>query len=506
MEGTVLKKVKKQKPLGRGAGILLPVSCLPSDYGIGSLGKAAYDFVDFLAAAGQSYWQVLPLGPTGYGDSPYQSFSAFAGSPYYIDLQTLVEDGLLRQSEAKAPDWGERPDWVDYAKLYKNRFEVLKKAWSRSGWQKDPAFGSFCEENRFWLEDYALFMALKDSFDGLSWQSWPEEIRLREPAALQKCRERLKEQTAFWQYVQYLFFTQWQKLKAYANGKGVQIIGDIPIYVSMDSADVWANVSLFQMDKSRRPLAVAGVPPDLFSATGQLWGNPLYDWRAMEADGFDWWKKRMAASAGWYDLIRIDHFIGIVNYYSIPAGEKTAMNGRWMPGPGEKLLSAITPALGGKRIIAEDLGVVTPPVRRLLRKSGYPGMKLMEFAFDSTSANEYLPCHFEKNTVVYGGTHDNETLAGFFGPGQKRRMLQFARRYLNVSRNAQIPWELIRAGYASCADTVIFQLQDFLGLGNEARINTPSTLGGNWCWRLVPGQLAGGLADRIEELVKLYDR
>lgn len=498
--------MKKQKPLGRGAGILLPVSCLPSDYGIGSFGRAAYDFVDFLAAAGQSYWQVLPLGPTGYGDSPYQSFSAFAGNPYYIDLQALVEQGLLSRQEAQSPDWGARLDWVDYEKLYKNRFGVLKTAWSRSGWEKDSDFGSFCEKNSFWLGDYALFMALKDSFEGVDWQSWPEEIRLRQPAALRSCRDRLKPQISFWQYVQYLFFTQWQKLKSYANQKKIQIIGDIPIYVAMDSADVWANSQLFQMDENRRPLAVAGVPPDLFSSTGQLWGNPLYDWNAMERDGFSWWKKRMAASAGWYDLIRIDHFIGIVNYYSIPAGETTAMNGRWVPGPGEKLLDAITPVLGGKKIIAEDLGVVTPPVRRLLKKSGYPGMKLMEFGFDSTSANEYLPCHFEKNTVAYGGTHDNETLAGFFGPGQSRKMLRFARQYLNVSQNVQIPWGLIRAGYASCADTVIFQLQDFLGLGNQARINTPSTLGGNWCWRLVPGQLDGSLAVRIRDLAKLYDR
>lgn len=499
-------KMKKQKPLGRGAGVLLPVSCLPSDYGIGSFGQAAYDFVDFLSAAGQRYWQVLPLGPTGYGDSPYQSFSAFAGNPYYIDLQTLVEQGLLRRSEAQAPDWGTRPDWVDYAKIYKNRFAVLKKAWSRSGWEQDPDFSSFCEKNSFWLEDYALFMALKDSFEGQPWQSWPKEIRLRQPAALQSYKDRLKGETAFWQYLQYLFFTQWKKLKDYANKKKIQIIGDIPIYVAMDSADVWANSGLFQMDEDRQPLAVAGVPPDLFSSTGQLWGNPLYDWSAMERDGFSWWKRRIAASADWYDLIRIDHFIGIVHYYSIPAKEKTAMNGRWVPGPGEKLLAAITPALGGKRIIAEDLGVVTPQVRRLLRKSGYPGMKLMEFAFDSSSANEYLPCHFEKNTVVYGGTHDNETLAGFFGPGQSRKMLQFARRYLNVSQNVQIPWGIIRSAYASCADTVIFQLQDFLGLDNRARINTPSTLGGNWCWRLVKGQLGGGLAVRIQEMVKLYDR
>ncbi|MDD3193734.1 MAG: 4-alpha-glucanotransferase [Oscillospiraceae bacterium] len=497
---------KKQKPLGRGAGVLLPVFCLPSDYGIGAFGREAYDFVDFLAQAGQRYWQVLPLGPTSYGDSPYQSFSAFGGNPYFIDLNVLIERGLLRKEEAQGLDWGLRPDWVDYEKLYAHRFLVLKKVWFRSGCAQDADFRSFCAENKAWLEEYALFMALKDQFGGREWQLWPEEIRLRQPEAIRECRERLNGEIEFWQYVQYLFFAQWSSLKAYANRKGISIIGDIPIYVAMDSADVWVNGSLFQLDDSHHPTAVAGVPPDLFSSTGQLWGNPLYDWQAMERDGFSWWKARMSASAALYDLIRIDHFIGIVNYYSIPAGEETALNGRWMQGPGEKLLNAIGPALGSKRIIAEDLGVVTPAVRRLLRRTGYPGMKLMEFAFDSDSANENLPCYFDKNLVAYGGTHDNETLAGFFGPGQSRKMLRFARRYLNVSQNVQIPWALIRAGYASCADTVVFQLQDFLGLENHARINTPSTLGGNWCWRLTKGQLHDDLAVRIRELAELYGR
>ena len=498
--------MKKQKPLGRGAGVLLPVSCLPSDYGIGTFGREAYCFVDFLAAAGQRYWQVLPLGPTGYGDSPYQSFSAFAGNPYYIDLQALTQQGLLLPGEAEEPDWGLRPDWVDYAKLYANHFSILKKAWLRSGWEQDTAFLSFCEKNKGWLGDYALFMALKGCFDGRQWQAWPEEVRLRRPAALAEYRERLQQEISFWQYVQYLFFSQWEKLETYANQNGISIIGDIPIYVAMDSADVWVEGDLFQLDESRRPTAVAGVPPDMFSATGQLWGNPLYDWQAMERDGFAWWKARMSSSAALYDLIRIDHFIGVVNYYAIPAGENTAMNGQWMPGPGEKLLDAITPVLKGKKIIAEDLGVVTPAVRRLLKKSGYPGMKLMEFAFDSDSSNENLPCHFEKNMVIYGGTHDNETLAGFFGPGQNRQMLRFARRYLNVPQNVQIPWALIRSGYASCADTAVFQMQDFLGLDNRARINTPSTLGGNWCWRLVKGQLNGDLAVKIRDLTELYGR
>ena len=496
----------KQKPLGRGAGVLLPVFCLPSEYGIGSLGREAYRFVDFLERAGQRYWQVLPLGPTSYGDSPYQSFSAFAGNPYLIDLQVLIEKGLLTRQEVETADWGQRPDTIDYAKLYAHRFAVLQKAWARGGCESDEGFAAFCEKEKEWLEDYSLFMALKDHFGGREWQAWPEQIRLRRPQAVAQWQTRLARECSFWNYVQYLFFDQWGRLKRYANQKGIQIIGDIPIYVAMDSADVWVNGDLFQLDGSRRPTAVAGVPPYLFSATGQLWGNPLYDWDAMEKDGFAWWKRRMASCARFYDLIRIDHFIGIVHYYAIPAGEDTAQNGKWVPGPGEKLLAAISTALGGKQIIAEDLGSVTPAVRRLLAKSGYPGMKLMEFAFDSDGKNENLPAYFEKNTVVYGGTHDNETLAGFFGPGQSRNMLRFARRYLHVSQNRQIPWAVIRAGYASCADTVIFQLQDFLGLDNRARINTPSTLGGNWCWRLTKGQLSGELADRMRELTALYGR
>lgn len=498
--------LKKQKSLGRAAGTLLPVSCLPSPYGIGAFGKEAYAFVDFLEKAGQRYWQVLPLGPTSYGDSPYQSFSAFAGNPYFIDLDLLVEEELLTRREVVSYSWGIRPDWVDYGKLYENRFLVLRQAFSRSGWEQKKEYEDFCKENREWLDDYSFFMALKEHFEGKEWLAWPEDIRLRRPTALGTYRLLLKEQIPFWQFVQYLFYRQWNRLKTYANQKGIRIIGDIPIYVAMDSADVWVNSEQFQLDAQGNPTAVAGVPPDLFSSTGQLWGNPLYDWDAMEKDGFTWWKRRMSASAGLYDLIRIDHFIGIVNYYAIPAGEETACKGKWIPGPAEKLLAAIAPVMGEKKIIAEDLGVVTPQVRQLLEKSGYPGMRLMEFAFDTDGTNENLPCHYDKNLVAYGGTHDNETLAGFFGTGQNRSVLQFARRYLGVAQNVQIPWGIIRAAYASSADTVVFQMQDFLGLSNHARINTPSTLGSNWCWRLVKGQLTDDLAVKIKELTELFGR
>lgn len=503
-------QLKKQKPMPRGAGVLLPVSSLPSPYGIGTFGRAAYDFVDFLSAAGQSYWQVLPLGPTSYGDSPYQSFSAFAGNPYFIDLDLLAEQGLLTREEVRAHDWGDglpapgSPSKVDYDKLAASRFEVLRQAYARS--RRDaPDYPAFCEENAGWLCTYAEYMALKTAFGSRPWAEWPQGLRLRRPEALKAYRAKLAEEIGFWLFCQYQFYTQWRALKAYANAKGVQIIGDIPIYVALDSADVWANGELFQLDAARRPTAVAGVPPDMFSATGQLWGNPLYDWEAMERDGFSWWKDRMRASARLYDVIRIDHFIGIVRYYAIPAQEETALRGTWKAGPGKKLAEAFCEVLGGAKIIAEDLGAVTPAVRRLRKQAGYPGMKLMEFGFDTGPENENLPIHFEPNCVAYGGTHDNETLTGFF-TSKKAKELAFAKRYLQVRRRREIPNAIIRAAYASVADTVIFQIQDLLGLDNSARINRPSTIGGNWEWRLLQGQIPDGLAPRLSALARTYGR
>lgn len=498
-------RLKKQKPLSRGAGVLLPVSSLPSPYGIGTFGRAAYDFVDFLKKAGQTYWQVLPLGPTSYGDSPYQSFSAFAGNPYFIDLDTLVEEGLLKQAEAQNPDWGDDSSSVDYSKLFDSRFAVLRKAYARSRHQGTAAYTAFCEENREWLSDYSAYMAIKAQFDNQSWTEWPDEIRLRKPAAVASYTEKLKDEIGFWSFCQFKFYEQWKKLKAYANENGIRIIGDIPIYVSLDSADVWVYGQFFQLDENRRPKAVAGVPPDMFSATGQLWGNPLYDWDKMEHDGFSWWKRRMRASAALYDVIRIDHFIGIVRYYSIPAGEDTAMNGEWKTGPGQKLIAAIGEALGGAKVIAEDLGIATPAVRRLKEQAGYPGMKLMEFGFDCGPGNENLPIHFERNCIVYGGTHDNETLAGFF-KHQKANDLAFAKAYLDVKRRGDIPWALVRSAYASVADTAIFQMQDFLELDNAARMNFPSTIGGNWMWRVQAEQLSDTLANRIRGLTDTYGR
>ena len=469
--------MRKQKPMTRSAGILLPVSSLPSPYGIGSFSKEAYEFVDFLKRAGQKYWQVLPLGPTSYGDSPYQSFSAFAGNPYFIDLDTLIEEGLLKKSEVTGVSWGDDPVYVDYGLLYQKRYKVLKKAFARSKLDGTPEYKAFCAEHKYWLPGYSAFMAKKEDY--------PPE---------------------FWAFCQYHFFKQWQKLKAYANNLGIEIIGDIPIYVALDSADVQDNPKLFLLDKKGEPESVAGVPPDMFSADGQLWGNPLYDWERMEKDDFAWWKKRMGHSIKLYDIIRIDHFIGIVNYFSIPAGSTSAKPGVWKPGPGEKLINAINSAMDGKKIIAEDLGEVSPAVIRLRDKAGYPGMKPMIYAFSTDGNHPYLPSSFTKNLVVYAGTHDNEPLAGYFNRC-KRREKQFARKYLNVKRNADITWGIIRAGYASCADVAVFQIQDYLELGDEARINTPSTLGGlNWRWRLTTGQADEALAARIKDLCDTYGR
>ena len=490
----------------RGAGVLLPVSSLPSPYGIGTLGAEAYSFIDFLVQAGQHYWQILPIGPTSYGDSPYQSFSAFAGNPYLIDLQLLLNEKLLTPEELDTDDWRKTPSMVDYARLYAERFDLLRRAYARTDWKHNAEYSAFCLENRDWIEDYSLFMALKEQYGGKSWLKWPESLKLREPNALEGARRELADEIGFWRYCQYWFFSQWGHLKAYAARQGVSIIGDIPIYVALDSADVWAESKQFQLDEMCNPIRVAGVPPDLFSQTGQLWGNPLYRWERMEENGFAWWKRRMAFSAQLYDVIRIDHFVGIIHYYSIPAKDATAEGGEWVKGPGDKLTAAIGQAIGNGRIIAEDLGIVTPEVVRLRERCGYPGMKLMEFGFESDGQNQNLPCHFEKNCVAYGGTHDNETLAGFFAH-QDRRSLRFARDYLNVRTNDELPWGVIRAGYASAADTVIFQMQDYLGLGNEARMNTPSTLGGkNWRWRLQKGELTPVLAERMNRLCQLYGR
>ncbi|MBW7573703.1 4-alpha-glucanotransferase [Caproiciproducens faecalis] len=491
--------------LVRGAGVLLPISSLPSNYGIGTFGSQAFRFIDFLKNAGQKYWQVLPIGPTSYGDSPYQSFSAFAGNPYFIDLDILIEEGLLTADEVCSVSWGVRDENVDYAALFQSRLFILKKAFFRSRHMDTAEYTNFCSENAYWLDDYCLFMSLKNQFDNQPWSLWPEDIRFHRFSSICCYSEKLSSDIDFWKFCQYKFFEQWNRVKTYANRLGIQIIGDVPIYVALDSADVWGNSELFQLDAQRRPTKVAGVPPDLFSKEGQLWGNPLYDWDAMEHSGFDWWKKRMGFSTKIYDRIRIDHFIGIVRYYVIPAEETTAVNGCWQPGPGRKLTDAINASVGTGKIIAEDLGEVVPEVKKLLEKNGYPGMKVLQFAFDGNPANPHLPMNYIRNTVVYAGTHDNETQVGYFNklPAKK---IRYAKEYLNVKRRKDLPGAVLRAAYASVADTVIFQAQDILFLPAEARMNYPSTVGTNWRWRLKKGQLTDEISKELCDLARIYGR
>ena len=489
----------------RTSGILLPVSSIPSAYGIGSFSKEAYEFVDFLERAGQSYWQILPLGPTGYGDSPYQSFSTFAGNPYYIDLEELIEEGLLTKEQCEVRDFGANEAYVDYEKIYKSRFVVLKEAFDNSRIEENEDFQAFAKENAFWLSDYSLYMAVKDSYKGKSWSEWDEDIRLRRPEAIEKYRNQLKEEILFYEFQQYLFDTQWRKLKKYANDRGVKIIGDIPIYVALDSADTWANPELFQLDENRRPTGVAGCPPDAFSATGQLWGNPLYKWDYHKETEYAWWIQRISYCYKLYDVVRIDHFRGFDEYYNIPFGDTTAEFGRWEKGPGYDLFKVMKKKIGDKPVIAEDLGFLTPTVNQLLKKSGYPGMKVLQFAFDSREESDYLPHNYTANSVVYTGTHDNDTTVGWYQV-INRRDRSFAKKYLNIKSSRELEWNFIRAALGSVSDTAVIPMQDYLGLGSEARINVPSTLGTNWKWRMVKGQIPEGLAEKIYDVCKLYGR
>ena len=472
--------------LKRGAGILMPISSLPAPYGIGTFGKSAYEFADSLKRARQSYWQVLPLGPTSYGDSPYQSFSAFAGNPYFIDLDTLLEEELLTKEEIDACYWLDSEEEVKYDAVYYYRFPLLKKAYERSRHGETEEYRAFCAKNSHWLDDYALYMALKGHFGNKEWMKWEEPIRLRKPEAVKRYEELLREEIGYWKFLQFKFYEQWEQLKNYVNGLGISIIGDIPIYVALDSADVWTHPELFQLDPDTlTPLRVAGVPPDAFSDDGQLWGNPLYDWDKIEETGFAWWKDRMRASARLYDVVRIDHFIGVVQYYSIPYGAEDGKTGEWKQGPGKKLTDAINEAAGDAKIIAEDLGIFCPAVKELLRETGYPGMKIIEFAFSGDRFNEHLPHCYEPNSVVYGGTHDNETLVGYFKPEARQWWeLQYIADYLGAAHHEEVPDKVFRAAYGSVASVAVFQMQDVLGLGNEARMNTPGTVGGNWKWRM----------------------
>lgn len=491
----------------RSSGILLHPTSLPGPHGIGDLGPGAYAFVDFLARAGQQLWQVMPLGPTGYGDSPYAALSAFAGNPLLISLDELVSAGLLDDAEVQSirRDGGEP---IDYGAVITAKLTLLRRAAERFGagsartWAAD--FDQFCHQAADWLDDYALFMALKAAHGGRPWVDWEPALARRDPAALAIARDRFAADVRFHQFTQYVFFRQWARLKQYANSRGIKLIGDLPIFVASDSADLWASPDLFYLDEHGRPTVVAGVPPDYFSATGQRWGNPLYRWeRAFETD-FAWWIKRFRSTLTLVDIVRLDHFRGFEACWEVPATEETAVHGRWVPGPGRKLFDRVTAALGELPIIVEDLGLITPEVVALREALGYPGMRVLQFAFGSDARNPYLPHNYVPNTVVYTGTHDNDTTVGWFHtrpPHEREHVL----RYVD-SDGQEIHWDLIRLALASVADAAIVPLQDVLGLGSEARMNTPGVIGGNWRWRFRLEELTEAIVDRLADLTSLFGR
>ncbi|MBR5370858.1 MAG: 4-alpha-glucanotransferase [Oscillospiraceae bacterium] len=490
----------------RESGILMPVSALPSVYGIGKLGQAAYDFVDFLAAAGCHYWQVLPLTPTSYGDSPYQSPSCFAGNPYLIDFDLLKERGWLTDGECESVSWGDDPDTIDYALLYQQVIPILRMAYQRFSRKKPGAFKKFCTAQKAWLPDYALFMSLKEEHAGRPWNEWEAPLAMREKAALDAAKKAHQENIDFYCFVQYCFYMQWASLKAYANEKHIRIIGDIPIYAAYDSAEVWAQPALFQLDSEKKPVCVAGCPPDCFAVTGQLWGNPIWDWDAMAKNRYAWWLDRIGFVLEMYDLVRIDHFRGFEKYYAIPYGEPTAEHGKWRKGPDYALWKAAKDRFGEMNVIAEDLGNITPAVERLLRRTGFPGMKVMQFAFDSGAENPYLPHNFcTTNCICYTGTHDNCTLRGWVKQNAYETN-EYAMTYLALKKKKQLPKAVLRAAWGTVAKIAVAQMQDFLDSPPSARINTPSTLGGNWVWRTHPEDFTPKLIEKIRKLNTVYGR
>lgn len=490
----------------RRNGFLLPIASLPSKYGIGSFSKEAYDFVDILCEAGQKLWQILPIGPTGYGDSPYQSFSTFAGNPYFIDLDQLVEEGLLTEDECNSYDWGNDDNYIDYEKIYLSRFKILKKAYRKSKISKNKKFLAYCKKNESWLDDYSLYMSIKDSFDGLSWIEWDDKIKQRDEETIEKYKEELKDEIVFYKYIQYLFYTQWHKLKSYANEKGISIVGDIPIYVALDSADTWSSPELFALDKDCKPISVAGCPPDTFCEDGQLWGNPLYDWEYHRFTDYEWWISRIKYCFDLYDIVRIDHFRGFDEYFSIPYGDKTAQNGHWKKGPGIELFKYIKENLGEVEIIAEDLGFLTESVINLVNETGYAGMKVLQFAFDVREESDYLPHNYHRNCVVYTGTHDNNTTLGWYKEISEEEKELFI-KYINKDPEEELSsWDLICLAMGSVADTCIIPVQDLLELDETARINVPSTVGNNWTIRIDKEAFSEELIDKIKDLTKIYGR
>lgn len=491
----------------RVSGILMHISSLPSKYGIGTMGEEAYKFVDFLKNAKQTYWQILPICPTSYGDSPYQSFSTNAGNPYFIDLDILVKDGLLKKSDVDKINWGENQESTDYEKIYKNRYEILKKAYNTFKNQDKTEFNMFLEKYENWISNYALFMAIKEENFGKPWFEWDEGLKHRNPHDLWIFKEAHHDEVEFWEFLQYKFFEQWTKLKKYANDNGIKIIGDIPIYVALDSADVWVFPDLFDLEENLMPKTVAGCPPDAFSATGQLWGNPIYNWARHEETDYNWWILRLQSAVDLYDVVRIDHFRGFDEYYAIPYGDKTAENGEWKKGPGTEFFKFIERSLGKLPIIAEDLGFLTPSVLQMLDDSGFPGMKVLEFAFDPREESNYLPYTYNKNCVVYIGTHDNATIKGWIEEIDADT-LEYCKRYMNYSgkMDSKFIWTFINTAFACVGDTLIIQMQDYLELGAGARMNMPSVADGNWQWRMKKGAATKKLAEKIAEITRIYGR
>lgn len=479
----------------RRSGILMHISSLPGPGGIGSLGKEAYAFADFLKASGMAVWQVLPLGPTGYGESPYQSSSVFAGNPMLISCAALREAGLVTYDDGEefTPD---DPERVDYPAVRESKEKLLRRCFAQSEGKLQKELAAFRRENP-WVEDFALFTALKARYGGVMWTKWPDrEVRRRQPAALERCRRELDGEIRYHLFCQYLFFRQWFALKRYCNGLGIRLFGDMPIYVAEDSADTWTHPEAFQLDGEGVPKRVAGVPPDFFSADGQLWGNPLYRWFSLRLHGYGWWVERMAAMAKMYDIVRIDHFIGFANYYSVPQGAPNARTGKWIIGPGKSLFRTLERKIPGLNIVAEDLGCVNDRVRRLLTAVGYPGMRVLSFGFGGGEDNPHLPANYVTNSVVYTGTHDNDTVRGWIGTADDAALAQ-ARQLLGFDKPEDGPAAFVRAVLASRADTAMIPMQDVLGLGGWARMNRPGTIGNNWLWRMAPGAATPELAQRL---------
>ncbi len=491
----------------RASGILMPLSSISSPYGIGTMGQDARNFIEFLKLAGQTYWQILPICPTSYGDSPYQSFSTFAGNPYFIDLDTLAAEGWLRKDEYDGIDWENVPDKVNYGALYEKRYPLLRTAAARFLKKGSDEYEDFCKEQAYWLDDYALFMTVKGLNNGVSWLEWPDAEKKRDAAVLAQVRELHQGEIDFWKATQYLFFKQWKELRAYANDRGISIIGDLPIYVALDSADVWAHPEMFQLGEDLQPVNVAGCPPDGFSPTGQLWGNPLFRWDEMAKDDYSWWVKRIGYACQIYNVLRLDHFRGFDSYYAIPYGDEDASGGHWEQGPGIKLFDAVERTIGRQNIIAEDLGFQTDSVKELLKASGFPGMKVFELGFDSRDENsvEYLPHNFKNHCVAYVGTHDNDTIQGWFTSASPEDV-EYAKEYLSIEDLSEGHWNMMKALWATVADTAIVQAQDLLGLGSESRMNVPSTFGTNWTWRAMPDTFDDKLAARISKYMRMYKR